>query len=268
MVHRESQGDDIAADGAAGPPHESWESSDGEPAATPDPDPGGAAKTASGGGFWRELGILVAIALVLALLIRAFVVQSFYIPSSSMERTLHGCPGCTPDRVLVNRFIYHFHDPKPGDVVVFSAPAGWEAGSDATSNGNVITRAIDGMGRHLGFGGSDRPTLVKRVIAVGGQTVQCCDAKGRVEINGVSQSEPYVYRDGPDPKRSFGPERVPKGDLWVMGDHRNVSADSRWHTDAPDHGFVPIKDVIGEAFSIYWPPSRWSIISGKAEPVH
>lgn len=212
------------------------------------------------GGFWRELPIMVVVAVVLAILLRTFVVESFFIPSSSMEKTLHGCPGCTADRVLVNRMVYRFHDPRPGDIVVFSAPDGWNVSGDAASGGG-ITSALDKVSQWLGGGGSSsREKLVKRVIAVGGQSVRCCSAGGHVVVDGKPLAEPYVYRDGPDPRRRFRTVHVPQGFLWVMGDHRNVSADSRWHRDAPQGGMVPVKNVVGEPFMIYWPISRWQFL--------
>jgi len=213
-------------------------------------------------GFFRELPILVVVALVIAVLLRAFIVESFYIPSGSMEKTLHGCPGCTADRLMVNRMVYRFHPPRSGDIVVFSAPAGWSiSGDEAGTGGSVLARTFDQLSQWVGGGGSDRPKLVKRVIAVGGQTVRCCDRRGRVMVDGRPLDEPYVYTDGPDPRRRFRAVTVPDGYLWVMGDHRNVSADSRWHTHTPEGGMVPVGDVVGEPFAIYWPISRWRALN-------
>lgn len=222
------------------------------------PDDSSPTSTRRGSGqqrsFWRELPVLVIVALVLAALLRAFVIQTFWIPSSSMEKTLHGCTGCTNDRVLVNRVVYRLHQPRPGDIVVFTAPAGWDVDGDASASGNFLTRLLNRP-----FGISNRPTLVKRVIAVGGQTVSCCDRRGDVVVDGHALHEPYVYTSGVDPKKRFGPVKVPRGDLWVMGDHRNVSADSRWHADAPSHGMVPERDVVGKVFAIMWPVNRWRL---------
>ncbi|MEO3786936.1 signal peptidase I [Actinocorallia sp. B10E7] len=169
--------------------------------------------------FFRELPFLLVTAVVLALLIRTFVVQSFYIPSGSMEKTLHGCEDCTRDRVLVEKLGYHFGDPERGDIIVFHGTGDWP-----------------------------REDLIKRVIAVEGQTVECCDA-GRVTVDGKPLDEPYVYQDD---HRSFGPVKVPEGMLWVMGDHRGGSADSR------DNGPVPVSSVVGQARVIIWPVPRWN----------
>jgi len=142
---------------------------------------------------------------------------------------LHGgCdPDCNKDRILVNKLAYHLHGIGRGDVVVFKA------------TGPAWISAV---------GGPD--DVVKRVIGLPGDVVKCCDVQGRVVVNGKSLDEKYVFVDGPDPKQQFGPITVPKGDLWVMGDHRNDSSDSRYN------GPIPIKSVIGRAFLRIWPLSR------------
>ncbi len=179
------------------------------------PSPSGPPKKKS---FFRELPFLVVTAVVLALLIRTFAVQAFFIPSGSMEKTLHGCPDCRGDRVLVEKLSYHFTDPKRGDIVVFKGRDDWPD-----------------------------EDLIKRVIAVGGQTVACCDAKGRVTVDGEPIDEPYLFEDN---HQKFGPVAIPMGKLWVMGDHRGFSSDSRVH------GPTSVSDVIGRARVIIWPITR------------
>jgi signal peptidase I len=226
---------------------------------------------------WWELPALVALAILIAILVKTFVIQPFYIPSESMEKTLHGCTGCHGDRILVNKLIYDFRDPHPGDIVVFHAPPGWDDEPTSKPPSNPVLRVIRGFGQLIGFVPPDGQVLVKRVIATGGQTVQG-DAQGHVQVsdNGPdgpwrTLSEPYVFIDkGQEGTlRPFGPVTVPKGRLWVMGDHRNDSADSRYHcgpsgsdstndlTCDPASSTVPVDDVIGKAFVIAWPPSRW-----------
>jgi signal peptidase I len=224
---------------------------------------------------WWELPALVLLAILIAILVKTFVVQPFYIPSESMEKTLHGCQGCHGDRILVNKVIYDFRDPDPGDIVVFHAPPGWDDEATSKPPSNPIVRTIRGFGQLIGFVPPDGQVLVKRVIATGGQTVKG-DSEGHVMVsttgpNGPFRTlhEPYTYMPGPATPRGFGAVTVPKGRLWVMGDHRNDSADSRYHcgpdaTDAADDNScdpktstVPISDVIGKAFVIAWPPSRW-----------
>jgi signal peptidase I len=212
--------------------------------------------------FWRELPILLAIALVLAIIIKTFLVQAFFIPSSSMEKTLHGCPGCRGDRVLVNKLVYRFHDPRPGDVVVFRGPESWAPEVHIAGPSNIVQRSVRGLGQLVGIAQPNEKDFIKRVIAVGGQTVQCCDPQGRVTVDGRALDEPYIYTDGDqDPRLAqFGPITVPPGRLWVMGDHRNASADSRVHISDADLGTISVDDVIGKAFVIVWPPSRWNTL--------
>jgi signal peptidase I len=209
--------------------------------------------------FWRELPILLVVALVLAVLIKTFLVQAFFIPSSSMERTLHGCPGCHGDRVLVNKLTYRFHDPRPGDVVVFRGPESWAPEVHIEGPSNILQRGVRAVGQVIGIAQPNEKDFIKRVIAVGGQTVQCCDPQGRVIVDGRPLDEPYIYLDGQQDLRlaQFGPVQVPAGRLWVMGDHRNASADSRAHIADSDRGTISVHDVIGKAFVIVWPPSRW-----------
>lgn len=229
-------------------------------------------------GPWWELPLLAAVAILIAVLVKSFLIQPFYIPSASMEQTLHGCPGCSGDRILVNKIIYDFRDPHPGDIVVFHAPPGWDDEPASTPPSNPVLRTIRGFGQLIGFVPPDGLVLVKRVIAIGGQTVKGVSVDGHDKVmvsdHGTAGPwhtlvEPFTYYDGPDSHADFGPVTVPKGRLWVMGDHRNDSADSRFHCDlagsgedtgancSPTTSTVPDSDVIGKAFVIAWPPSRW-----------
>lgn len=234
---------------------------------------------------WWELPLLVAVAIVIAVLVKSFVIQPFYIPSESMEKTLHGCPGCKGDRILVNKPIYDLRDPHPGDIAVFHAPPGWDDEPPSVPPSNPVVRAIRGFGQLVGFVPPDGLVLVKRVIAVGGQTVKGVSLNGHDEImistHGAAGpwrtlDEPYTYYSGDDSHAEFGPVTVPKGRLWVMGDHRNDSADSRFHCGNdgtqgadgascdPKASTVPINEVIGKAVVIAWPPSRWRSLGTPA----
>jgi len=143
---------------------------------------------------WWELPALVALAILIAILVKTFLVQPFYIPSESMEKTLHGCPGCSGDRILVSKIVYDFRDPHPGDIVVFNAPTGWDDEPPSTPPSNPVFRAIRGFGQLVGFVPPDGLVLVKRVIATGGQTVRG-DAAGNVYISDHSSGGPWRKLD-------------------------------------------------------------------------
>jgi signal peptidase I len=228
------------------------------------------------GSFWRELPILIVTAVVLTILIQNFIARVYVIPSQSMERTLHGCTGCQDDRVLVDKLTYRFSAPQPGNVVVFRGPPSWVQNEfSAPEPTNPLARVVDGALSLIGFGSPDEKDFIKRVVATGGQTVQCCDAQNRVMVDGRPLNEPYVYWE---PGKSgheqpFGPVTVPPGELWVMGDNRNDSDDSRFQGGGGVNGAVPVADVIGKAQFIVLPPTRWHGIpqpnpqmSGSAAP--
>lgn len=212
------------------------------------------------GSLLRELPVLLVVAFVLALVVKTFFVQAFFIPSGSMEQTLHGCPGCTGDRVLVNKVPYWFGEPEPGDVVVFKGPDTWSPEVTVAEPGNALTGALLWLGRTVGVAPPSEDDFVKRVIAVGGQTVQCCDAEGRVTVDGRPLDEPYIFEDTAPDARAFGPVTVPEGRLWVMGDHRSASADSKAHMGDRYSGTIGVDDVIGKAAVIVWPVSRFGFV--------
>jgi signal peptidase I len=210
--------------------------------------------------LWRELLTLLAIALVLTFLIQTFLGRVYSIPSGSMEQTLHGCTGCTGDRVLVDKLVYDFRDPSPGDVVVFEGPDAWTENDIAPQGpSNPVVRGLQWLGSLVGLAPPNERDFVKRVIAVGGQTVQCCDDKWRVLVDGKPLDEPYVYwQNGvPDGRQRFDAVTVPEGTLWVMGDNRSDSCDSRCQGGGGLRGVVPINKVIGKVRYIVLPPGRW-----------
>lgn len=211
------------------------------------------------GSFWRELPILVLTALVLTFLIQTFLARVYVIPSASMEPTLHGCTGCTNDRVLVDKVTYRFGDPRPGDVIVFRGPDSWGTNTEfsSTASDNILLRGLQQAASLVGLAPPDERDFVKRVIAVGGQIVQCCNAQNQVMVDGKPLDEPYAIFAGQQPQEEFGPITVPEGGLWMMGDNRNNSADSRRHVGDERTGTVPLADVIGKARVIVLPPTRW-----------
>ena len=226
----------------------------------------------------RETVILALIALLLYYVMLTFVARPYLIPSESMEPTLHGCSGCVGDRIMVDKLTYRFGSPHPGDVIVFKGPPPWNIGYKSIRSHAAVVRWLQNTLSFVGFVPPDENDLVKRVIATGGQTVQCRNNTG-LTVNGVRLKEPYLdpATMNADPSvypclgPEFGPVSVPQGRLWVMGDNRTHSADSRAHctstpTDAmngllctgdPMAGTVPVGNVIGKARFIVWPPSRW-----------
>ncbi|MEU0374506.1 signal peptidase I [Streptomyces sp. NPDC006283] len=206
--------------------------------------------------WWKELLVPVGVALVLALVITTFLVQAFSIPSGSMQNTLQ-----KDDWVLVDKLTPWFGGtPQRGEVIVFRDPGGWlpERSSQETN------AALRGIQKALTFVGLAPPVdekyLIKRVIAVGGDTVECNRGEP-VKVNEKPLDEPYIY-PGSTPCDDYpvGTIKVPKDHLWVMGDHRNDSRDSRAHVHEAGGGFVPVKNVIGRAFTVAWPISRWATL--------
>ncbi|MBX6751613.1 MAG: signal peptidase I [Micromonosporaceae bacterium] len=192
-------------------------------------------KPRSRAAFFKELVILVGVAVLVAFLVRTFLVETFWIPSGSMEHTLD-----INDRVLVNKLVYDFRDPHRGEIVVFEAPASWRSSM------------------------ADKE-FIKRVIGIGGDRVVCCDSLGRITVNGVPLNETYLHRDesgvADPPSRDEFDIVVPPGRLWVMGDHRSESGDSRQNyvnTHDVVQATIPVDSVVGRAFVLFWPLGRWT----------
>ena len=192
------------------------------------------------GSFWRELPILLGVAILVAVLVRTFALQTFFIPSPSMEHTLN-----LWDKVLVNKLIYDFREPRRGEIVVFKAPADWRSGD-----------------------GANDEDFIKRIIGVGGDRVVCCDSQERLMINGQSLDEPFIYT-GADGQQDPAADQkfditVPADRLWVMGDHRSASADSLAHwkeTEDLQEATIKADSVVGRAFTIFWPVGRATWLS-------
>lgn len=209
--------------------------------------------------FVRETVIVVGTALVLSLLIKTFLVQAFYIPSPSMEQTL-----VKGDRVLVSQLTPGPFELSRGDIVVFKDPGGWLSPSPEAERGPVTTAVAEAL-TFVGVLPQDSGEhLIKRVIGLGGDVVACCDSDGRVTVNGEPIEEPYVY-PGDVPSDLTFEITVPEGRMWVMGDHRSASLDSRWHQDLAGQGTVSADLVVGRAFSTIWPVPRWTWLSDYPE---
>jgi signal peptidase I len=208
--------------------------------------------------FLRDILFIFLAALLISFLIKTFLIRSFYIPSGSMEETLH-----LQDRVIVSLLTPGLTPLQRGDVVVFTDPGGWlddETTPQSTGGQSAINSVLSFVGLAAP---DDNNHLIKRVIGLPGDHVKCCSPLGQVEVNGIPLNEPYVDvpKGTPAEQYSFN-VTVPKGDIWVMGDNRDESADSAYHEHEHDATpFVPISDVTGRAMVISWPASRWAYLS-------
>lgn len=207
------------------------------------------------GSLLRELPILVAVAVIVSIIIKTFLVQFFYIPSGSMENTL-----LVNDRVAVNKLGNFFSEVDRGEVVVFRDTAGWLP-EDSTGFGDGVREKLREGLVFIGIlPDPAKQYLIKRVIGVAGDRIVCCGDDGKLTINGVAVDEPYIF-PGDKASESEFDVTVPEGFIWVMGDHRGASADSRFHRDDANDGFVPLSSVTGRAFAIVWPIKNLSILS-------
>jgi signal peptidase I len=198
------------------------------------------------GSALREFPILVIVALAVSLLIKTLLVQFFFIPSGSMENTLQ-----IQDRVAVNKLPFISKSINRGDVVVFRDPANWLPEPYAGAENKVLAKLKEGLVTVGVLPNPAKQYLVKRVIGVAGDHVICC-SKGKLTINGKETNEPYIFAGNKPSEMDFN-VTVPEGKIWVMGDHRGSSADSRYHQDDVNHGFVPVEKVTGRVFAIIWP---------------
>lgn len=226
-----------------------------DPAAADDGGRGRPARRGSGLLAWlRETAIIVVSALVLSMLIKTFLAQAFYIPSGSMEQTL-----AVGDRVLVNKLAPGPFDVNRGDIVVFRDPGGWlpqDRGPGPTGVRGVAVDVLTFVGLLPQDSGEH---LIKRVIGLPGDVVECCEEQGRVTVNGVPLDEPYLAA-GVRPSETEFATVVPEGHLWVMGDNRQNSQDSRYKQGDPGGGSIPVDEVVGVAFVTLWPVDRWQIL--------
>jgi len=206
------------------------------------------------GSVLREFPILVIVALAVSLVIKTFVVQFFFIPSGSMENTLQ-----IQDRVAVNKIPFISRNISRGDVVVFRDPANWLPEPFTAGENKVMAKIRTGLETVGVLPNPAKQYLVKRVIGVAGDHVVCCAKDGKLTINGKSTDEPYIFAGNKPSEMEFN-VTVPEGKIWVMGDHRGSSADSRYHQEDVNHGFVPVSKVTGRVYAIIWPLKHFALV--------
>ena len=208
------------------------------------------------GSFWREIPVIVVLAIAFSVVIKTFLAQAFYIPSISMEDTL-----LLNDRVVVNKLTDDAGSIERGDIVVFRDPGGWLDEPLAIEPSGARGALRDTL-VFLGLAPSaDEEDLIKRVIGIGGDHVICCDPQGRITVNGVALDEQDYLFPGDVPSEDTFDVIVPPGSLWLMGDHRSRSADARRHQDDERGGMVPADGVIGRAFVLVWPLNRATVFA-------
>ena len=210
------------------------------------------------GRFLRDVALILVAAIVISFLIKTFLIRSFYIPSESMEPTLN-----VNDRIIVNELVPDLTPISHGDVVVFKDPGGWLPPNSTPPEPNPVVGFFDWLLSFVGLTAPDsNDHLIKRVIGLPGDHVVCCNEFGQMTVNGVPLEEPYVQL--PPGVTAVSKDdfdiTVPKSSLWVMGDNRYNSEDSRYNRDKPGNGFVPFDNVVGRAVLISWPIDRWTFL--------
>jgi signal peptidase I len=214
----------------------------------------------------RESVIVTGLALVLSLIVKTWLMQAFYIPSGSMEPTLHGCTGCVGDRVLVNKMVPSPMTLKRGDIIVFEDPDHWLPAPIPPTRSRLTT-VVNSTLIFVGLLPSDEGNhLIKRVIGLPGDHVVCCDSNKQMTVNGVALTEPYLFPGDTPSQESFN-ITVPAGRVWVMGDHRSDSGDSRPHdmNTGGAKGSVPESLIVGRAITVVWPFEHWAWLSNPSE---
>lgn len=217
--------------------------------------------------WYVDIPVIVVATVAILALLQAFVGRFYVIPSASMAPTLHGCQGCTGDRILVEKVSYYFSDPRPGDVVVFEGTDSWEEGYVSTRSSNSVLRAIQNVGSYIGIVAPDQNVLVKRVVATGGQTVSCQEGDPAVMVDGQPIDQSYVLDPPAYPIDEatgstacggpyFGPVQVPEDSYFMMGDNRTNSLDSRYYLGDQYQGTIPGENIRGQVQAIVLPPGR------------
>ncbi|AKK09106.1 signal peptidase I [Corynebacterium testudinoris] len=217
--------------------------------------------------WYIEIPVVILVTLLAIFLIQTFVGRVYMIPSQSMEPTLHGCEGCTGDRIFVDKVSYRFSDPEPGDVVVFKGTDSWNSGFISQRSTNDVVRTLQNLGSYVGLVAPDENDLVKRIVATGGQTVSCQAGDPAVMVDGSPIDQSYTMQPSAYPVNPmtgseacggdyFGPIQVPEGNYFMMGDNRTNSLDSRAHVGDQYQGTIPRENIRGKVQVIIFPFNR------------
>ncbi|WJZ03031.1 signal peptidase I [Corynebacterium freiburgense] len=221
--------------------------------------------------WYIEIPVVMLITFALMFVVHTFIGRLYLIPSQSMEPTLHGCPGCSGDRIWVDKIAYKISDPEPGDVVVFVGTESWNNNFTSQRSENTIIRGLENLGSYIGLIAPDENTLVKRVVATGGQTISCQEGDEGVKVDGKVIDSSYILQPpahAVEPRTGseacggpyFGPITVPAGHLFMMGDNRTNSADSRYHLGDQYQGTIPESNVVGKVQGIFLPLGRFGAV--------
>ncbi|SER40512.1 signal peptidase I [Corynebacterium cystitidis] len=221
--------------------------------------------------WYIEIPLVIVVTFAIIFVLQAFVGRIYLIPSASMEPTLHGCEGCTGDRIFVEKVSYYFSEPKAGDVVVFEGTDSWNQGFVSQRSDNGVVRGLQKLGSYVGLVAPDENNLVKRIVATGGQTVSCQEGDPAVMVDGqaIDQSytlQPPTYPVNPETGSQacggdyFGPIQVPEDHYFMMGDNRTNSLDSRYHIGDPHQGAIPEENLRGKVQLIILPLGRFGAV--------
>lgn len=224
--------------------------------------------------WYIEVPVVIVLTLLIIFVFQTFVGRMYLIPSQSMEPTLHGCEGCTGDRIFVDKLSYNFSDPEPGDVVVFKGTDSWNTNFVSQRSQNDILRGLQNLGSYVGLVAPDENDLVKRIIATGGQTVSCQAGDPGVMVDGEVVDASYTLQPPAFPVNGntgseecggdyFGPVTVPEDNYFMMGDNRTNSLDSRYHLGDEHQGTIPEENIRGKVQAVIFPFDR---IGGVADP--
>ncbi|MGP6173277.1 signal peptidase I [Corynebacterium sp. A21] len=226
--------------------------------------------------WYIEIPVVIVLALLIIFVVQTFVGRMYLIPSQSMEPTLHGCEECTGDRIFVDKISYAFSDPKPGDVIVFEGTESWNTEFTTQRSDNDLIRGVQNFGSYVGLVAPDENTLVKRIVATGGQTVSCQAGDPGVLVDGQASDDSFILQPPQftvNPLKGseecggeyFGPVTVPEGNYFMMGDNRTNSGDSRRHLGDQYQGTIPEDHIRGKVQAIIFPLNRIGAVSTAAD---